>query len=77
VKQSRCLLRLTVAVPVLAVLFRSQGYMTGGGVLNVMFAALMGSFSLGLVGGCSVLYHCWLLLLLVLFVMSDSSQMLA
>lgn len=29
-----------------------QGYMTGGGVLNVLFAALIGSFSLGLVSDC-------------------------
>jgi hypothetical protein len=27
----------------------SQGHMTGGDVLNVMFAALLGSFSLGMV----------------------------
>jgi len=26
-----------------------QGKMTGGGVVNVLFAALMGAFSLGLV----------------------------
>lgn len=45
--------------------FALQGYMTGGGVLNVMFAALMGSFSLGLVGGC-FWCPCWLLLRVLL-----------
>lgn len=36
----------------------TQGKMTGGDVLNVMFAALMGSFSLGMVGCCVQIFFC-------------------